>query len=102
MDVLLQPTEQTRSRQGRAEVVNELLWVAAKRTFTSPGPWPLNCQPPGEVLYCFGCYVSYIIIPKMERVGTAGGGVAWAAWVGSPRWEAEAMSPFHKGRRVGS
>ena len=22
-------------------VVNELLWVAAKRTFTIPGPWPL-------------------------------------------------------------
>ena len=21
--------------------MNELLWVAAKRTFTSPGPWPL-------------------------------------------------------------
>ena len=42
MDVLLQPPEQTRSRRGRAEVVNELLWVAAKRTFTSPGPWPLN------------------------------------------------------------
>ena len=41
MDVLLQPPEQTRSRRGRAEVVNELLWVAAKRTFTSPGPWPL-------------------------------------------------------------
>ena len=41
VDVLLQPPEQTRSRRGRAEVVNELLWVAAKRTFTSPGPWPL-------------------------------------------------------------
>ena len=40
MDVLLQPTEQTRSHR-KAEVVNELLWVAAKRTFTSPGPWPL-------------------------------------------------------------
>jgi hypothetical protein len=24
----------------KAEVVNGLLWVAAKRTFTSPGPWP--------------------------------------------------------------
>ena len=23
-------------------VVNELLWVAAKRTFTVPGPWPLS------------------------------------------------------------
>ena len=23
-------------------VVNELLWVAAKRTFTVPGPWPLK------------------------------------------------------------
>ena len=23
------------------QVVNELLWVAAKRTFTIPGPWPL-------------------------------------------------------------
>ena len=44
MDVLLQPPEQTRSRRGRAEVVNELLWVAAKRTFTSPGPWALSCQ----------------------------------------------------------
>ena len=41
VDVLLQPTEQTRSHR-KAEVVNELLWVAAKRTFTSPGPWPLN------------------------------------------------------------
>ena len=40
VDVLLQPPEQTRS-QRKAEVVNELLWVAAKRTFTSPGPWPL-------------------------------------------------------------
>ena len=40
VDVLLQPTEQTRSHR-KAEVVNELLWVAAKRTFTSPGPWPL-------------------------------------------------------------
>ena len=40
VDVLLQPTEQTRSRR-KAEVVNELLWVAAKRTFTSPGSWPL-------------------------------------------------------------
>ena len=45
VDVLLQPPEQTRSRRGRAEVVNELLWVAAKRTFTSPGPWPLNVSP---------------------------------------------------------
>ena len=26
----------------KAEVVNGLLWVAAKRTFTSPGPWPLK------------------------------------------------------------
>ena len=43
MDVLLQPPEQTRSRR-KAEVVNELMWVAAKRTFTSPGPWPLNPQ----------------------------------------------------------
>ena len=41
VDVLLQPPEQTRS-QRKAEVVNELLWVAAKRTFTSPGPWALN------------------------------------------------------------
>ena len=40
VDVLLQPTEQTRSHR-KAEVVNELLWVAAKRTFTVPGPWPL-------------------------------------------------------------
>ena len=30
-----------RVRAANAEVVNELLWVAAKRTFTSPGPWPL-------------------------------------------------------------
>ena len=47
VDVLLQPPEQTRSRWGRAEVVNELLWVAAKRTFTSPCPFgPLcSCNP---------------------------------------------------------
>ena len=38
VDVLLQPPERTRSRR-KAEVVNELPWVAAKRTFTSPGPW---------------------------------------------------------------
>ena len=25
----------------------------------------------------------------------------WAAWA-APRWEAEAMGPFHRGRRVGS
>ena len=49
MDVLLQPTEQTRSHR-KAEVVNELLWVAAKRTFTSPGPWPLvrSCATPAD------------------------------------------------------
>ena len=50
VDVLL-PTatgtaEHKRVRDGAdgqgGEVVNELLWVAAKRTFTSPGPWPLN------------------------------------------------------------
>ena len=54
MDVLLQPPEQTRS-QRKAEVVNELLWVAAKRTFTSPGPWPLMsvraCVRPGNSTY---------------------------------------------------
>ena len=47
VDVLLQPTEQTRSHR-KAEVVNELLWVAAKRTITSPGPWPLVSVSPGN------------------------------------------------------
>ena len=49
VDVLLQPTEQTRSHR-KAEVVNELLWVAAKRTFTSPGPWPLVIEPLARAL----------------------------------------------------
>ena len=52
VDVLLQPPEQTRSRRGRAEVVNELLWVAAKRTFTSPGPWPLNVSQSRKLNLC--------------------------------------------------
>ena len=40
MDVLLQPTEQTRARR-KAEVVNELLWVAGPKERSpalAPGP----------------------------------------------------------------
>ena len=40
MDVLLQPTEQTRSHR-KAEVVNELLWVAGPKERSpalAPGP----------------------------------------------------------------
>ena len=40
MNVLLQPTEQTRSRR-KAEVVNELLWVAGPKERSpalAPGP----------------------------------------------------------------
>ena len=40
VDVLLQPTEQTRSRR-KAEVVNELLWVAGPKERSpalAPGP----------------------------------------------------------------
>ena len=63
MDVLLQPTEQTRSRR-KAEVVNELLWVAAKRTFTSPGPWALNQQT----------RPAHPVPPPMKRLGVVWGG----------------------------
>ena len=38
MDVLLQTPEQTRSRRGRAEVVNELLGGGQKNVHQ---PWPL-------------------------------------------------------------
>ena len=44
VDVLLQPTEQTRSRR-KAEVVNELLWVAGPKERSpalAPGPLSLN------------------------------------------------------------
>ena len=46
MNVLLQPTEQTRSRR-KAEVVNELLWVAGPKERSpalAPGPLFVSCE----------------------------------------------------------
>ena len=47
VDVLLQPTEQTRSRR-KAEVVNELLWVAGPKERSpalAPGPLCASVRP---------------------------------------------------------
>mgnify|MGYP004270722419 FL=1 len=75
MDVLLQPPEQTRSRRGRAEVVNELLWVAAKRTFTSPGPWPLVRLVSGVVNELLGWR------PKERSPSLAPGPLVFTVWL---------------------
>ena len=56
MNVLLQPTEQTRSRR-KAEVVNELLWVAGpKERSPALAPGPLLTQT-GTVFYVASLFV---------------------------------------------
>ena len=78
MNVLLQPTEQTRSRR-KAEVVNELLWVAAKRTFTVPGPWPLS-----PLVFTFGFLTCLTITAFTDgRHGRDAGALCGAAEAGS-------------------
>ena len=56
-------------------VVNELLGVAAKRTFTSPGPWPLVRLVSGVVNELLGWR------PKERSPSLAPGPLVFTVWL---------------------
>ena len=61
------------------QVVNELLWVAAKRTFTIPGPWPLS-----PLVFTFGFLTCLTITAFTDgRHGRDAGALCGAAEAGS-------------------